>query len=71
MKELRFDAKDAREVWRAAFAFDPERRAIILTAGDKQGISQRLFYKRLIKKADSRFDNHLEATSAARKRRKD
>jgi hypothetical protein len=33
MKELRFDAEDG--VWRAAYAFDPKRHAIILIAGDK------------------------------------
>jgi hypothetical protein len=54
-----------------AFAFDPERRAIILTAGAKQGMSQRLFYKRLVNKADARFDSHLKAIADARKRRKD
>ncbi|MCA1409171.1 type II toxin-antitoxin system RelE/ParE family toxin [Ensifer sp. IC3342] len=32
MKELRFDAADV--VWRAAIAFDPERKAVILVAGD-------------------------------------
>jgi len=64
MKELRFDAKGGREVWRVAFAFDPERRAIVLAAGDKQGVSERLFYKRLIRKADERFDKHLAAVSA-------
>ncbi len=60
MKELRFTAHDGREVWRAAFAFDPERRAIVLVAGEKQGTSQGLFYKRLIKIADERFDRHLK-----------
>ncbi len=60
MKELRFTAHDGREVWRAAFAFDPERQAIVLVAGDKQGASQALFYKRLIKVADARFDKHLK-----------
>lgn len=60
MKELRFTAHDGREVWRAAFAFDPERRAIVLVAGEKQGTSQALFYKRLIKIADARFDKHLK-----------
>lgn len=65
MKELRFAAKDGAQVWRAAFAFDPERRAIILVAGDKQGVSERLFYKRLITKADDRFDQHLAAKSRA------
>ena len=71
MKELRFDARQGAEIWRAAFAFDPERRAIILTAGAKQGKSQSLFYKRFIKKADARFDRHLESFSGTRKGRKD
>lgn len=57
MKELRFIA--AGGVWRTAFAFDPVRRAIILVAGDKSGISEKRFYKQLIKKADARFDDHL------------
>ena len=33
MTALRFDAGDG--VWRVAFAFDPERKAILLVAGDK------------------------------------
>lgn len=57
MKELRFSAGDG--AWRVAFAFDPERRAIILVAGDKAGVAQRRFYKSLIAKADSRFADHL------------
>lgn len=69
MKELRFDAKGGSEVWRVAFAFDPERRAIVLAAGAKQGVSERLFYKRLIKKADERFDKHLAAVSARKPKR--
>lgn len=35
MKELRFDAEGG--VWRVAFAFDPQRNAICLVAGDKRG----------------------------------
>ncbi len=58
MKELRFDAADG--VWRVAFAFDPRRRAILLLAGDKSGVSERRFYKQLIAKADRRFDAHLD-----------
>lgn len=58
MKELRFNADDG--VWRVAFAFDPKRTAILLVAGDKSGTSQKRFYKKLIKKADMRFDEHLE-----------
>ncbi|PCI43275.1 MAG: addiction module toxin RelE [Alphaproteobacteria bacterium] len=58
MKELRFNAD--KGVWRVAFAFDPERQAILLVAGDKSGTNQKRFYKGLIKKADTRFDAHLE-----------
>jgi hypothetical protein len=57
MKELRFDADNG--VWRVAFAFDPERKAILLVAGDKSGASEKRFYKRLIRLADIRFDAHL------------
>jgi hypothetical protein len=57
MKELRFDA--AGGVWRVAFAFDPRRKAILLVAGDKSGVSQTKFYKHLIQKADSRYKRHL------------
>lgn len=59
MKELRFKAADG--VWRVAFAFDPRREAILLVAGDKSGGSEDKFYKKLIDKADDRFDEHLAA----------
>jgi hypothetical protein len=58
MKELRFDA--AGGAWRVAFAFDPKRRAILLVAGDKSGGSEKRFYQRLIRKADARYERHLE-----------
>lgn len=58
MKELRFKASDG--VWRLAFAFDPDRAAILLVAGDKSGGSEKRFYKQLIKTADMRFDDHLK-----------
>ena len=58
MKELRFEADGG--VWRVAFAFDPDRKAILLVAGDKSGVSEKRFYRRLIAKADDRFDRHLE-----------
>lgn len=64
MKELRFTAHGGREIWRAAFAFDPDRVAIVLVAGDKQGMNQKLFYRRLIKIADERFDAHLQQIRA-------
>ena len=59
MKELRFRAADG--AWRVAFAFDPDRKAILLAAGDKAGGSERRFYRRLIGRADARFDEHLSA----------
>ena len=58
MKELRFSADNG--VWRLAFAFDPKRQGILLICGDKTGCSQKRFYKDLIKKADKRFDEHLQ-----------
>lgn len=58
MKELRFNAGDG--VWRIAYAFDPERKAILLVGGDKSGMSQKRFYKNLLKKADQRFSEYLE-----------
>jgi hypothetical protein len=57
LKELRFDADGG--VWRVAFAFDPRRRAILLAAGDKSGVAKRRFYRRLIGRAEQRFDAHL------------
>ena len=57
MKELRLSAADGE--WRVVFAFDPERRAVLLVAGEKSGGSQRRFYRALIRKADERFDRHL------------
>jgi len=67
MKELRFDAADG--VWRFAFAFDPNRRAILLCGGDKSGVSEKRFYRLLIDNADERFDAHV-ARIKSRKARK-
>lgn len=58
MKELRCNAADG--VWRIAFAFDPDRQAILLVGGDKSGGGEKRFYKQLIARADERFDSHLE-----------
>lgn len=57
MKELRFAWNG--QVWRVAFAFDPQRQAILLVGGDKGGADQRRFYKRLLTVADERYDDHL------------
>ena len=64
MKELRFEWK--RQIWRVAFAFDPDRQAILLAAGDKGGANQRRFYGRLIATADARFDTYLATVKSAK-----
>lgn len=68
MKELRFEAADG--VWRVAFAFDPARKATLLVAGDKTGVSEKRFYKTLIAKADKRYQAHLDRVAAAKKEKK-
>ena len=40
---------------------------ILLVAGDKSGNSERRFYTELIRKADNRFDAHLERLAKERK----
>src|SRR6266436_2700034 len=50
MKELRFTLPDGE--WRLAFAFDPRRCAILLVGGSKSGVSQKRFYRNLIRVAD-------------------
>lgn len=57
MKEMRFSWNG--QVWRVAFAFDSQRQAILLVGGDKANADQRRFYKRLIRVADERYDEHL------------
>jgi hypothetical protein len=68
MKELRFDAADG--AWRVAFAFDPNRKAILLVCGDKSGGSEKRFYRQLVEKADSRFDAHLASVKKEKDKRK-
>ena len=65
VKELRFRADGG--VWRVAYAFDPERRAILLIAGDKAGTAEKRFYRALIAKADRRYRRHLERLATSRR----
>lgn len=73
MKELRFTVPDGddRGEWRAAFAFDPKREAIVLVAASKSGTTSSLFYKRLVAIADKRYADHIAATASAAKRRRE
>lgn len=57
LKELRLQVMN--EPWRAAFAFDPKRNAIVLCAGNKANIKSDRFYRLLIERAEMRFARHL------------
>jgi len=57
MKELRPGLRGRSEL-RVLFAFDPQRRAVLLVAGDKRG-EWRKWYELNIPVADRRFDAHL------------
>jgi hypothetical protein len=56
MKELRVQFKGSP--WRILFAFDPERKAVLLVGGNKQG--NKRWYKENIPIADKRFKDYLE-----------
>lgn len=63
MKELRPGSAGRSEI-RILFAFDSERRAILLLGGDKQG-KWRTWYRSSIPTADDLFDNHLDTLKEA------
>ncbi|EMJ85358.1 type II toxin-antitoxin system RelE/ParE family toxin [Leptospira meyeri] len=56
MKELR--VQSSGNPYRIFFAFDPERRAILLIGGNKKGDNR--FYDKFIPIADKLFDQYLE-----------
>lgn len=56
MKELRI--QNRQRLFRILFAFDPERKAILLVGGDKRG--DKRFYQKMIPLADALLDKHLE-----------
>ncbi|WP_235211638.1 type II toxin-antitoxin system RelE/ParE family toxin [Janthinobacterium sp. RA13] len=68
MKELRFKANNGVEVWRAVFAFDTRREAVILVAAAKQGVNEDKFYRDLLFKANARYEQHLTNLAAAKAR---
>ena len=59
MKELRPGSQGRSEL-RVLFAFDPDRRAMVLVAGDKAGAWDE-WYRRNIPLADDLLDRHLAA----------
>jgi hypothetical protein len=64
MKELRPGSSGATEV-RMLFAFDPQREAIFLIAGDKSG-QWKTWYEKAIPIADQRFEDHLTSLKEER-----
>jgi hypothetical protein len=52
------DAEGRSEI-RVLFAFDPRRQAVLLVAGDKAG-QWAAWYKRAIRLAGDRLDEHIE-----------
>lgn len=57
MKELR-PGSSGRSELRILFAFDPQRRAVVLVAGDKAG-NWRKWYQQNIPIADHLLDDHI------------
>jgi hypothetical protein len=56
MKELRI--QNRQRLFRILFAFDPDRKAILLIGGDKRG--DKRFYQKMIPIADALFDKHMK-----------
>jgi hypothetical protein len=59
MKELR-PLSNASGHFRVLFAFDPNRKAILLIAGDKTG-QWKKWYKKHIPLAEALYEEHLES----------
>lgn len=66
MKELRPGSTGRTEI-RVLFAFDKQRKAILLLGGDKSEDWDR-WYKANVPIADTRFDEHQAALKEARRR---
>jgi len=58
LKELR--ANTENHVFRVAFLFDEERKAVLLIGGDKKGKDEKRFYKSLIKQAEDIYRQYLD-----------
>jgi hypothetical protein len=56
LKELR--TQTTEHVFRVAFLFDEERKAVLLIGGDKKGKNEERFYKNLIKQAEKIYQQY-------------
>jgi hypothetical protein len=58
LKELR--AQTENNVYRIAFLFDEERKALLLIGGDKKGKDEKRFYRNLIKQAEKIYRQYRD-----------
>jgi len=58
LKELRSQTDE--NIFRIAYIFDPKRKGILLTGGDKKGKKEKKFYKDLIKEAEQIYAAYLK-----------
>ena len=58
LKELRAQSVDS--VFRIAFLFDEERKAVLLIGGNKKGKNEKRFYRNLIKQAEEIYQQYLD-----------
>ena len=58
LKELRAQSVDS--VFRIAFLFDKERKAVLLIGGNKKGKNEKRFYRNLIKQAEEIYQQYLD-----------
>lgn len=68
IKELR--VKYERKQFRILFAFDPERKGILLVGGDKVPLGDKRWYPKFIGLADKKYDEHLEELRARKEKKK-
>ena len=68
MKELRYTVEN--HVVRITFIFDPKRKVVFLTGGEKQGTGQKKFYKDLIRLSDKIYKEYLENNHEQEKNKK-
>jgi hypothetical protein len=58
LKELR--AQTENHVYRVAFLFDEDRKALLLIGGDKKGKNEKRFYRALIKQAEEIYRQYRD-----------
>jgi hypothetical protein len=58
LKELR--SKTKSRVFRVAFIFDEERKAILIPGGDKKNKNEKPFYRNLVKQAETIYLQSLD-----------